>query len=243
MVRKLIQERLAELGITRKELSIAIDCDAGYISQFLVRGVPAVLLEPERIKIAEILKISPDALRGPSAVLPKRRYEKKSTPTRESLIDPMLPQTPHLSEREPKKIMPGAELFGPRSDLPVFGTAQGGSGGALIVSDSAVDWVARPAVLLRVEDGYGMIVTGDSMSPEHKEGSIALVNPHLPPRIGDSCIFRSHADDGTNMALIKEYRGQTEHAWKVRQHNPPKDFTLKKSDWQIVHRAVGNYFP
>jgi phage repressor protein C with HTH and peptisase S24 domain len=88
-----------------------------------------------------------------------------------------------------------------------------------------------------------MIVSGDSMSPEHKAGSIALVNPHLPARVGDSCIFRSHADDGTNLAMIKEYRGQTETHWKVRQHTPPKDFQLKKSEWQIVHRTVGNYFP
>jgi phage repressor protein C with HTH and peptisase S24 domain len=138
--------------------------------------------------------------------------------------------------------MQGAELFGMQADLPVYGTAQGGPDGAEIVSEYAVDYVARPAVLLRVRDGYGMIVTGDSMSPEHKAGSIALVNPHLPPRVGDSCVFRSETD-GTHLALIKEYRGQTETHWKVRQHNPPKDFTLKKGDWQVVHRTVGNYFP
>jgi phage repressor protein C with HTH and peptisase S24 domain len=81
------------------------------------------------------------------------------------------------------------------------------------------------------------------MSPEHKEGSIALVNPHLPPRVGDSCVFRSYGGDGTNLAIIKEYRGQTENHWKVREHNPPKDFQLKKSEWQVCHRTIGNDFP
>ncbi|WP_247458663.1 hypothetical protein [Bradyrhizobium sp. 2] len=55
-------------------------------------------------------------------------------------------------------------------------------------------------------------------------------------------MFRSHAEDGTTHAVIKEYRGETEVVWKVRQYNPPKDFTLKKSEWQIRHRVVGTYF-
>lgn len=87
-----------------------------------------------------------------------------------------------------------------------------------------------------------MIVSGDSMSPEHKSGSIALVNPHKPPRVGDSCVFRSgEQPDGVRMAMIKEYRGETETEWKVRQHTPPKDFRIKKSEWQEAHRVVGNY--
>ncbi|WP_074832784.1 S24 family peptidase [Bradyrhizobium lablabi] len=90
-------------------------------------------------------------------------------------------------------------------DLPVFGTAQGGSG-ALIVTDGPVDWVVRPDPLLRVKDGYGMIVTGDSMDPVHKHGSTALVNPHIPWRSGDTCIFRSHHDNGDNIVIIKELR-------------------------------------
>jgi len=87
-----------------------------------------------------------------------------------------------------------------------------------------------------------MIVTGDSMEPAFRPGSIALVNPHLPPGFGDFCLFRSHADDGTAHAAIKEYRGETDVVWKVRQYNPPKDFTLKKAEWQIRHRVVGTYF-
>jgi phage repressor protein C with HTH and peptisase S24 domain len=87
-----------------------------------------------------------------------------------------------------------------------------------------------------------MIVTGDSMDPALRSGSVALINPHLPPGLGDFCLFRSHDEDGTTHAVIKEYRGETEVVWKVRQYNPPKDFTLKKSEWQIRHRVVGTYF-
>lgn len=242
MVRKLILEKLAEKGLSMKDASLKMGRAHSYLYQFLKRGIPPELKERDRINIAAILDVPEDELRGPSTPLPKRSYEKKATSTRESLVDPFthLPQSQSAS---PLRAIPNSEVFGTVVDLPVFGTAQGGHEGALIVSELAVDWVARPTVLLRVRDGYGMIVSGDSMSPEHKAGSIALVNPHLPARVGDSCIFRSHADDGTNLAMVKEYRGQTETHWKVRQHTPPKDFQLRKSEWQIVHRTVGNYFP
>lgn len=242
MVRKTILEKLAEKQLSMKDASLKMGRAHSYLYQFLKKGIPPELKERDRINLSEILGVPEDELRGPSLPLPKRNYEKKTSAARESLVDPFtrLPQSPAASML---RTVANSDLFGNVENLPVFATAQGGDDGALIVSELAVDWVTRPSVLFRVRDGYGMIITGDSMSPEHKAGSIALVNPHLPARVGDSCIFRSHREDGTNLAMVKEYRGQTETHWKVRQHQPPKDFQLKKSEWQVVHRAVGNYFP
>jgi phage repressor protein C with HTH and peptisase S24 domain len=211
------------------------------LQQFLKRGYPLELPEKSRLPLAELLGVSEEQLRGPSSKLPKREYVKVNQSARESLIAGSsrrhkLPE----NQQPPSDFMPGAQLVGDH-DLPVFGTAQGGSG-ALIVTDRAVDWVVRPDPLLRVEDGYGMIVTGDSMDPVHKHGSIALVNPHLPWRSGDTCIFRSHHENGDNLAIIKELRRFTDDLWYVRQYNPPKDFTLKRSEWQICHVTVGNFF-
>lgn len=239
LVRKLISDKLLDLGLSRKEVSFLMGRNETYLQQFLTKGSPRELPERERVKLAEILKVPEDDLRGPSSPVPKRSYVKHSTPSRESVIDSGS-RLPHLDERGTSKLIAGSELYA-GLDLPVFGTAQAG-GGALIISERAVDWVARPSVLLRVEDGYGMIVTGDSMDPAIKSGATALINPHLPPRVGDLCLFRNHADDGAVHAVIKEYRGETESTWRVRQYNAAKDFTLKKSDWQIVHRIVGSYF-
>jgi phage repressor protein C with HTH and peptisase S24 domain len=241
VVRQLILEKLAEKGLTMSEASLRIGKNHAYLQQFLKRGYPIELSEKSRIPLAELLGISEDQLRGPSSKLPKREYVKVNGSPRESMIvEPATSSLGSGNENATPRVVPASDLFG-NNDLPVFGTAQGGRG-ALIVTDRPVDWVARPTVLLRVQDGYGMIVTGDSMAPEHKSGSTALVNPHLPPRVGDSCIFRSHDDDGSVQAVIKELRGETETAWKVRQHNPKKDYTLKKSEWQVCHKTVGNYF-
>lgn len=248
-VRTMIKERLAERGLTMKDASLQMGRAHSYLFQFLKKGLPREMHERERMRLAPIIGVSPDDLRGPST---RRENDRTTSGFPTGTIDtPVRPPYPVTggagsgTQGQGTGGMPGpfagSDLYG-NLDLPVYGTAQGGEG-ALVVTEGAVDWVARPAVLLRVRDGYGIIVIGDSMSPEHKSGSIALVNPHLPPRVGDSCIFRSHAEDGTHLAIIKEFRGETETTWKVRQHTPPKDYTLKKSEWQYCHRTVGNYFP
>lgn len=139
--------------------------------------------------------------------------------------------------------VPGSQLIGER-DLKVYAAVQGGSG-TLVLSNEPVEYVARPEPLARVKDGYGVIVIEDSMAPEFRSGDIALVNPHLPPRAGDTCVFRHQAVDGTQTACIKYLRRATETNWQVSEWSSEaggqRDFNLKRSEWQICHVTVGNY--
>ncbi len=236
-MRKLILEKLVERGLTMAEASVRIGRNHAYLQQFLKRGVPAQLGERERAALSTVLGVSENELRGDSPPLPKKEYTKLGggltdvqPPIKSSHPVPLRIDSPHdvpitLGDR----------------DLPVFGTAQGGAG-ALIVTDQAVDYVVRPAPLLRVRDGYGMIVSGDSMSPKIENGDTVLVNPHLPHRNGDTCVFRNHQDDGTVLAIVKTLRRFTDDTWFVRQYNPPKDYQLKRSEWQVCHVTVGSYY-
>lgn len=240
MVRKLILEKLADKRLSMKDASLKMGHAHSYLYQFLKKGIPLELHERDRASLAVLLGVPEDELRGPSTPLPKRSYVKQDVTTRDSLVD-VATRSPQSDRSAQRSVIPGADLFG-GMDLPVFGSAQGGDG-ALIITDRPVDYVARPSVLLRVEDGYGMIITGDSMDPVLRPGTTALINPHLPPRLGDLCLFRSRNIDGSVHASVKEYRGETESAWKVRQYNPPKDFVLRKAEWQErPHRMVGSYF-
>ena len=233
-VRKLILDKLAERRLSRKEASLAIGCNDTYLSQFLRRGIPSELREGERFKLAQLLGIPEGDLRGPST--------KVVQPVARNLIvtEPAPDYVPPAGSAIRPQIVPGADLFG-ATDLPVLGTAPGMDGGAPTVTLHPVDWTVRPPSLLRVKEGYGLIVPDDTMSPEHRAGSICLVNPHLPPKVHESCVLRSLDAHGIQHAVIREYRGETDTHWKVAQHNPTKTFSLKKSDW-ICHKAVGNYF-
>lgn len=239
-VRKLILEKADERQTNLAELSRKVGKNHAYLQQFIKRNIPATLPEKIRPLLAEALGIEENDLRPPELKVPKNGTSSRAkSPYIGGVASDLEPVNMTNSRQKGGGILPGAVLVG-EADLPVFGTAQGGRG-ALIITDQPVDWVVRPDPLLRVRDGYGAIITGDSMSPEHKEGSIALVNPHLPYRPGDTCIFRSTAEDGSVHMCIKGLVRATPETWHVRQHNPKKTFTLKRSEWQECHVTVGNY--
>jgi transcriptional regulator with XRE-family HTH domain len=142
----------------------------------------------------------------------------------------------------PGPLVPGATLVGDR-DLPVYAATPTGTG-AQILSSDAVEYVARPEPLARVRDGYGVIVVDDSIAPEFRSGDIALVNPHLPPRAGDTCVFRRADQEGTYETL-RHLRRITDKDWLVSEWSDDgekrRDYSLKRAEWPVAHVTVGNY--
>jgi transcriptional regulator with XRE-family HTH domain len=141
--------------------------------------------------------------------------------------------------------IPGHALVSEDRDLPVYAATPGDSGVQVLSSDP-VEYVLRPAPLAKVRDGYGVIVADDSMAPEFGSGDIALVNPHLPPRAGDSCVFRTAGQDGNQQVCIKHLRKVTDKDWHVsewsRENGGKRDFALKRSEWTIAHVTIGNFY-
>lgn len=154
----------------------------------------------------------------------------------------------HPAVMEPQQrvspgVIPGNLLTGTR-DLPVHAAAEGGRG-QLIVSTDPVDWELRPSHLANVKDAYGLIIIGESMSPEFEPGDIALINPHLPPIRGKTYVFYTEPEHGETKATIKRLVKYTDDQWHVRQWNPPSgdksDFTLPRRIWTRCHCIVGRH--
>lgn len=149
-----------------------------------------------------------------------------------------LANEPVMKKQAEPVYVKGADLVRGR-DLPVYASVEGGGGSIIIQQADPIDWVGRPTPLEHVKDGYGVVVTGDSMEPVFRQGDIALVHPHLPPRMDDAVILYTPERD---RATIKEYRGATEKLWKLRRYSPEReDFTLSKAEWPHCHAVVGRY--
>lgn len=127
-----------------------------------------------------------------------------------------------------------------RGLLPVFAATEGGRG-CMVLSTEAVTYTALPDLINRPEDGYGILIIGESMWPEYKPGETALVHKRLPPLSGEAAVFYSDDGHGTVLATIKIFLRATTTHWYVEQHNPKRKFTLLRKDWQTCHRVVGRY--
>ncbi len=113
MVRKLILEKLQEKGLNMAEASLRIGRNQTYLQQFLKRGFPAELKEPERIRLAEMLGVPESELRGPSSPLPSREYSRTIAGARDMPIaSPAQPSIVSNGGQQEIKTTPGQLLVG-----------------------------------------------------------------------------------------------------------------------------------
>jgi hypothetical protein len=71
-VRQLITHKLEETGLTMREVSLNIGRNEAFLQQYMTRGTPKELGERDRERIAPLLGIQADELRGPDNPPPSR---------------------------------------------------------------------------------------------------------------------------------------------------------------------------
>jgi phage repressor protein C with HTH and peptisase S24 domain len=139
--------------------------------------------------------------------------------------------------------IPGHTLVGGERDLPVYAAASRGAG-VQVLSTDPVEYVLRPEPLARVRDGYGVYALDDTMSPQYRAGDIVLINPHMPARAGDTCVFRGvdKQDGGVVIRFLRAVDPEEWHVteWCSQAKRERRDYKLKRSEWQ-AHVAVGCY--
>jgi phage repressor protein C with HTH and peptisase S24 domain len=128
----------------------------------------------------------------------------------------------------------------PTDKIAVYAAAEGGNG-FMVISTDAIDYVGRPSILENINDGYGIYVVGESMVPLYRPGDVLLVHPKLPPVRDGRFVFYQTDGNGETLATVKELVSWNDDTWRVRQHNPPRDFELSRKEWATAHRVVGSY--
>lgn len=139
-----------------------------------------------------------------------------------------------FAEDPDKKPTPG---FAYNQTVPVYGFASG-TNSALALNDGAIiDYMPRhnPAM---GNDGFYMIVVGDSMEPRYEQGERVAVSRVMPPKKGKDCVIEFI--DGT--AVIKRFINMTEKEIVCEQINPAKRLTYSRPEIVKVYAVVGHEF-
>ena len=125
-----------------------------------------------------------------------------------------------------------------RQDLPVWAAVQGGEEGAMLITASPIDWIARPREL-EVVDAFAVFLIGESMYPRYDHGDQLYIHPHRPPKAGDDCLFIQQVDDSSFLGLAKTLVRPLADKWRVKQFNPAKEFDLDRRKWPKAWKIVG----
>ena len=113
-------------------------------------------------------------------------------------------------------------------DVPVMGTAIGGSNGDFTFNNGVVDYTRRPPGIARNRAVFCVFVRGDSMEPRYQPGDLLYVNPARPARGGDDVLVEMlpEAQGEPGAAYIKRLDAQTPTKLVLRQFNPARKIEI-----------------
>lgn len=127
------------------------------------------------------------------------------------------------------------------ADVPVMGTAAGSlQSGAFQLQGGVIDYVRRPPALSGARDIYALYIEGSSMEPRYFPGELVYVNPHKPPRIGDTVIVQElNGDSAPVAASIGVLHKRVNGTVILRKYNPPdSEITIQQSSISAIHRVL-----
>jgi phage repressor protein C with HTH and peptisase S24 domain len=126
---------------------------------------------------------------------------------------------------------------GPAQMVPVIGLAQAGAGGFFDDAGFPVgkgwDEISFP----QVDDAhaYALEISGDSMEPAYRDGTIIVVSPSAPVRRGDRVVVRTREGE----VMAKELKRKTAKTVELRSFNPDhRERTLSLDEVQWIARIV-----
>ena len=130
--------------------------------------------------------------------------------------------------------------FGGPRNVPVYGTAYGGSDGDFRFNGQTEDYIPRPPSLAGRDKVYGIYVRGQSMEPKYEEGESIYIDPVRPPQIGDYVIVELHSpEEGeAGAGFLKRLVKRTPNRIVVSQFNPAKEIEFERDQVKALHRVI-----
>jgi phage repressor protein C with HTH and peptisase S24 domain len=124
----------------------------------------------------------------------------------------------------------------PRS-VPLIGFAQAGSGGYFDDGGFPVGkgWDEIPFPAVNDENAYALEISGNSMEPTFRDGTVIIVSPAASVRRGDRVVTKTR--DGE--VMVKELKRKTTKSIELRSVNPDhKERTLPMREVLWIARIV-----
>jgi phage repressor protein C with HTH and peptisase S24 domain len=125
----------------------------------------------------------------------------------------------------------------PAEAVPLIGFAEAGVGGYFDDKGfpNGKGWDETPFPAVDDEHVYALQISGESMHPAYRDGTVIIVSPALHPRRGDRVVVKTK--DGEVMA--KELKRRTQKSLELKSLNPEHpDRTLASEEVIWVARIV-----
>ena len=135
-------------------------------------------------------------------------------------------------------------------DLPVLGTAVGGSAGGtpevydglFLMNGEILDYIERPPSLRGVTSAYAVYVSDTSMVPRYFPGETLHVHPGRAVVRGEDTFvivqLRPDAEGEPPRALVKQFSRQTSDTLFLKQFNPALELEFPLEQVERLHLVI-----
>ena len=205
------------LGMSQVDLAEKIGTTKMQISR--LEAGKRRLTEEWRVKIAAVLRCTPDDLLDDVPYIGKTNTKK------------------HLPPVPVSELMVNAPFKAGQRDLPIRGWTMAPDGTATLAT--IIDHTWRTPELSGVQDAFAVYMQGVEMDEALTEGTILLVHPHAPVRSRDYCLIVLTS----GAAMVRRLLSRTATEYLVRQYTPALDTVIAASDVAQIYRICGTQMP
>jgi phage repressor protein C with HTH and peptisase S24 domain len=228
--RRLVAERIAELGLDMANLSRELGHNHAYLQQYVRYAIPTQLKEDDRHRLAALLRVDQRALKAGGGT---------NSFAESAEIAPFDPGAPGEVRGAPQIHFAAAQLR--PENVPVRGVVRGGQGGSFELNiGDPIEYVRRPMSLVGKGEIYALHVESDSMAPRYEPGEIILVWARRPALIGRDVVVQLRpGHEGENpRAYLKRLIRRNDKELVLEQFNPRKTMSLKMKEVISVHMVL-----
>ncbi len=128
-----------------------------------------------------------------------------------------------------------------RRDVPVLGTATGGSDADFtVMNGDALDFVRRPPRIEGRKDVFALWVRSNSMAKWRSSGDLVYCEEVRAPQNGEHVVIlmKAAAGDDHRPAFLKKLVSSGGNNYTVEQYNPAKQFKIAKDKVQAIYRVI-----
>lgn len=141
-----------------------------------------------------------------------------------------------LERREQPNARVLDKIVGQGRLIPIYGQAVGGVDGEFQMNGNVLYEVMAPPSLSQVSGAYGVLVSGDSMSPRYEDGEVCFVDPKRRVKKGDYVIAQIRLEeDGPPLAFVKKFCRHNAVELVLEQFNPAKELRFSADAVVSVH--------
>ncbi|EJF91652.1 LexA family transcriptional regulator [Bartonella tamiae] len=133
----------------------------------------------------------------------------------------------------------GSVDFDQTKKIPVYGQAVGGIDGEFVLNGNRLYDILCPPQLQAVAGSYGVVVSGDSMSPRYFDGEVVYVDPTRRTKKGDFVVAQVMIDENSPPhAFVKRFCKHNANELVLEQFNPQKELIFPHERVVSVHYIV-----